>query len=154
MTDKTLRDLFKEMYGGFNSGHAAPQMVVGPALGTALVRAAEKALVESPQPWSIPVIQSDLVPPDTAYMISAPKPFEWPFEPIECPDEDYKPYRFSTAVRLSIPRHVIHDCWETDVEPRVVWSEPVVPAQPLSWWQWLVIVGVLSWILCALSMAV
>jgi hypothetical protein len=102
------------------------------------------------------IFQSDLVPKDTAYLVRKPEPFQVPFEPIEFLDEDYRPFRFSTMVgykyKLGVPRHVIHDCW--DVEPMVEWPEPVVPAQPLSWWQWLVIVGVLSWILCALSRAV
>lgn len=144
-------------------------MTMGPALGHMLVANIEsveriKQMSQSPpgachgNGWAsaMDIVQSDLVPKDTAYIVKKPEPFQIPFEPIEFLEEGYKPFRVSTMVgykyKLGVPRHVIHDCW--DVEPMVEWPEPVVPAQPLSWWQWLVIVGVLSWILCALSRAV
>lgn len=141
-----------------------------PTLGHMLVaniEAVNRLMKETPRPYcsfaelaGMDVIQSDLVPKDTAYIVRKPDMFPIQYEPIEfIPDSQHESRMFRMsqdfAVKLGVPRSILYTtCDIADEAPRVKWPEPVVPAQPLSWWQWLVIVGFLSWVLCALSRVV
>lgn len=135
-------------YSGVDWGSAVlgsrAAMTVGPNLGPLL---------------GLGFIRSDLVQEDTVYLVRKLDMFSTRYEPIEFPWEDM-PVKFKVipdyAVNLKAPRTYMGMLCERDwlVEPRAKWPEPVIPAQPLSWWQWLVIVGFLSWVLCALSRAV
>lgn len=144
-------------------------MTAGPALGHMLVanmQSLERIRRECPVEWpgdrllGLEVQTSNHVPKDTAYVVRKPDLFPIQYEPIEfIPDNQHEPRMFRVwqdlTVKLGVPRSILYTaCDIADEAPRVKWPEPVVPAQPLSWWQWLMIVGFLSWVLCALSRAV
>ena len=153
---KATEDLQKAFYN----------TTVGSPMGSVLVagiEAVERIRRACPVEWpgdrilGLEVQTSNLLPPDVAYMVPRPMPqYNIPFEPINFMDEDYEALKFKVlqdySVRLGVPRSPVLTC---DIggfeEPEVVWLEPEAPAQPLSGWQWLIVVGVLSWILCAMA---
>lgn len=132
---ESLNDVYASNFSGFNWDKAIGHMKV-----------LESSLL---QPGQLVIMNP------TTYQQIKPVELEWPTEPF-----DYGPLKFKVmqdfGVKLSVPRSSVmftYDIGGFD-KPRVEWPEPVVPAQPLSWWQWLVVVGFLSWVLCALSRAV
>lgn len=164
---ETLEDRYKrfekDLQKAFYNTH------VGSPMGSILVagiEAVERIRRECPAEWpgdrllGLEVQTSNLLPPGVAYMIPRPRQImDFQFSPIELSEEAYEPLRFRSMmdyrVRIGVPRSALFTC---DIggfdEPRIVWPEPEAPAQPLSGWQWLAIVGVLSWILCAMARAV
>jgi len=160
--EKELEDRLREW--PFSGPHAVPTL--GHML-VANIQAVNRLMKEIPQPYcsfaelaGTEVVQSDLVPKDTAYIVRKPDLFPIQYEPIEfIPDSQHESRMFRVSqdlgVKIGVPRSILYTtCDIADEAPRVKWPEPVVPARPLSWWQWLVIVGFLSWVLCALSRAV